>query len=89
MSEKYKYESGAIHLDHHKELHLGKVNGGNIRDLIHDFFERDAEDVDIYEEVANGLAEIQEDMKVLKDANIKVSSTAESIEERIRKCIAL
>ena len=89
MSEKYKYESGAIHLDHHKELHLGKVNGNNIRDLMRDFFERDAEEVDIYEEVTNGLAEIQEDMKVLKDANIKVSSTAESIEERIRKCIAL
>ena len=89
MSEKYKYESGAIHLDHHKELHLGKVNGSNIRDLMRDFFERDAEEVDIYEEVTNGLAEIQEDMKVLKDANIKVGSTAESIEERIRKCIAL
>lgn len=89
MSEKYKYESGAIHLDHHKELHLGKVNGSNIRDLMRDFFERDAEEVDIYEEVTNGLAEIQEDIKVLKDANIKVSSTAESIEERICKCIAL
>ena len=89
MSEKYKYESGAIHIDHHKELHLGKVNGSNIRDLMRDFFERDAEEVDIYEEVTNGLAEIQEDMKVLKDANIKVSSTAESIEERIRKCITL
>lgn len=89
MSEKYKYENGAIHLDHHKELHLGTVNGSNIRDLMRDFFERDAEEVDIYEEVTNGLAEIQEDMKVLKDANIKVSSTAESIEERIRKCIAL
>lgn len=89
MSEKYKYENGAIHLDHHKELHLGTVNGSNIRDLMRDFFERDAEEVDIYEEVTNGLAEIQEDMKVLKDANIKVSSTAESIEERIRKCITL
>ena len=89
MSEKYKYESGAIHLDHHKELRLGKVNGSNIRDLMRDFFERDAEEVDIYEEVTNGLAEIQEDMKVLKDANIKVGSTAESIEERIRKCITL
>lgn len=89
MSEKYKYESGAIHLDHHKELHLGKVNGSNIRDLMRDFFERDAEEVDIYEEVTNGLAEIQEDMKVLKDAYLKVNLTAESIEERIRKCIAL
>lgn len=88
MSEKYKYENGAIHLDHHKELHLGKVSGSNIKDLMRDFFERDAEEVDIYEEVANGLAEIQEDMKVLKDANIKVTSTAESIEERICKCIA-
>lgn len=89
MSEKYKYENGAIHLDHHKELHLGTVNGSNIRDLMRDFFERDAEEVDVYEEVTNGLAEIQEDMKVLKDAYLKVNLTAESIEERIRKCIAL
>lgn len=88
MSEKYKYENGAIHLDHHKELHLGKVNGCNVRDLMRDFFEQDAEDVEIYEEVTNGLAEIQEDMKALKDTNIKVTSTTKSIEERIRKSIA-
>ena len=66
MSEKYKYESGAIHLDHHKELHLGKVNSADVKDLIRDFFERDAEDVDVFEDISDGLAEIQEDMKELK-----------------------
>lgn len=88
MSEKYKYESGAIHLDHHKELHLSKVNSADAKDLMRDFFERDAEDVDVYEEVSNGLTEIQEDMKVLKDTNMKATSTDGSIEERIRQSIA-
>ena len=88
MSEKYKYESGAIHLDHHKELHLSKVNSADAKDLMSDFFERDAEDVDVYEEVSNGLTEIQEDMKVLKDTNMKATSTEGSIEERIRQSIA-
>ncbi len=87
MSEKYKYENGAIHLDHHKELHLGTVNGSNIRELMRDFFEQDAEDVDIDEEVAYGLSEIQEDMKELKNSNKKVVSTAESLENAIRRCL--
>ena len=87
MSEKYKYENGAIHLDHHKELHLGTINGSNIRDLMRDFFEQDAENVDIYEEVTNGLAEIQEDMKELRGTNNKVVSTAESLEDAIRRSL--
>ena len=92
MSEKYKYESGAIHLDHHKELHLAKVNSADVKDLIRDFFERDVEDVDVFEEISDGLAEIQEDMKELKTAKKDVSlanGISVTPEEQIRLCIFL
>ena len=92
MSEKYKYENGAIHLDHHKELHLGKVNSNDAKELMREFFERDAEDVDVFEEVTNGLAEIQEDMNELKTTKKYVPSTIViplTQEEKIRLCITL
>lgn len=92
MSEKYKYENGAIHLDHHKELHLGKVNSSDAKELMREFFERDAEDVDVFEEVTNGLAEIQEDMNELKATKKDVPSTIViplTQEEKIRLCITL
>lgn len=92
MSEKYKYESGAIHLDHHKELHLGKVSSADAKDLMREFFEQEVEDVDVIEDVIDGLAEIQEDMKELKSAKKDDASTKEiplTIEEKIRLCIIL
>jgi hypothetical protein len=92
MSEKYKYENGAIHLDHHKELHLSKVNSADVKDLMREFFERDAEEVDVFEEISDGLTEIQEDLKELKAAK-KDAPSAKGIavtpEEQIRLCIFL
>ena len=62
MSEKYKYENGAIHLDHHKELHLGKINSADVKDLMREFFERDAEEVDVdMEEIAQFVCREAED----------------------------
>ena len=92
MSEKYKYENGAIHLDHHKELHLSNVNSADAKNLMRDFFEGDAKDVDVFEEVTNELAEIQENMKELKAAKKDAPSTngiALNQEEIIRLCITL
>jgi hypothetical protein len=57
-----------------------------------EFFERDAEDVDVFEEVTNGLAEIQEDMNELKTTKKDVPSTIViplTQEEKIRLCITL
>ena len=49
MSNNY-YEKGANHYDHHKELHIDKVNGGDIGKLISAFFKDDAEEAVIVEE---------------------------------------
>ena len=43
MSNSY-YEKGANHYDHHKELHIDTVNGGDIGKLIRAFFKEDVED---------------------------------------------
>ena len=43
MSNNY-YEKGAIHHDHHKELHIDTVNGGDVGKLISVFFKDDAEE---------------------------------------------
>ena len=43
MSNSY-YEKGANHYDHHKELHIDTVNGGDIGKLLSAFFKDDAED---------------------------------------------
>ena len=49
MSKSY-YENGANHYDHHKELHIDTVNGGDIGNLISAFFKDDTEEAD-YEEI--------------------------------------
>ena len=87
MAEKSIYENGAIHLDRHKELHLGKVTESSLRSLMHDFFADDAEDADIIGEVTSGLAEIQENLKELK-ASHKIVVSDVSTEELIRQSIA-
>ena len=50
MSNSY-YEKGSNHYDHHKELHIDKVNGGDFGKLISAFFKDDAEDAVIVDEV--------------------------------------
>lgn len=51
MSEKYHYESGAIHHDHHKEINIGSVSEKALKDIISKFFKDDAEDAEILGEV--------------------------------------
>ncbi len=52
MSEKYHYEPGAIHNDHHKEINIGSVPQEALNDMIRHFFKDDAVDAE-YEEVAD------------------------------------
>lgn len=59
MSNSY-YEKGAIHHDHHKELHVDTVNGGDIGKLISAFFKDDAEEAEVVEEVKEVANECDE-----------------------------
>lgn len=60
MSNSY-YEKGANHYDHHKELHIDTVNGGDIGKMISAFFKDDAEEAEVVgevKEVENGCDEL-------------------------------
>ena len=59
MSNSY-YEKGANHYDHHKELHIDTVNGGDIGKLLSAFFKDDAEDAEVVEEVKEVANECDE-----------------------------
>jgi hypothetical protein len=59
MSNSY-YEKGANHYDHHKELHIDTVNGGDIGKLIRAFFKDDAEEAEVVEEVKEEANECDE-----------------------------
>ena len=54
-NEKYHYEPGAIHNDHHKEINIGTVSERSLSDILSRFLKDDAEDAE-YEEVKDKKA---------------------------------
>ena len=46
-SEKYHYEPGAIHNDHHKEINIGTVSEKALSDILRSFLKDDAEDASL------------------------------------------
>ena len=58
------YENGANHYDHHKELHIDTVNGGDIGKLVSAFFKDDAEDAVIVGEEKSTDNETRQDSSV-------------------------
>ena len=63
MSKSY-YETGAIHHDHHKELHIDTVNGVDMGKLISAFFNNEAEDAVIVGEEKSSDKENRQDLSV-------------------------
>ena len=49
MCEKYHYEPGAIHHDHHKEINIGSVSEKALGELVRNFFRDEAEVTDYVE----------------------------------------
>lgn len=49
-NEKYHYEPGAVHNDHHKEINIGSVSEKALGDILRHFLKDDAEDT-AFEEV--------------------------------------
>ena len=65
-SDKYHYEPGAIHNDHHKEINIGSVPERAIGDIIKNFFKDDVEDAE-YEEVTAPQVPQKEEAVASKD----------------------
>ena len=51
MSDSYHYEDGAKHYDHKKVLHINKLQGADLQQLMRAFFKDDAEEAEVVEEV--------------------------------------
>lgn len=51
MSDSYHYEDGAIHHDHKKVLHIDKLQGADLQQLIRGFFKDDMEEAEVVGEV--------------------------------------
>lgn len=49
MSDTYHYEDGAIHNDHKRVLHIGSVGSGDLQQLLHGFFQAEAEEAEVVE----------------------------------------
>ena len=80
MSNSY-YEKGANHYDHHKELHIDTVNGGDIGKLIRAFFKDGAEDAEVLEELKDeSISSARHETKPLENRVLKKNHNGKCID---------
>ena len=65
MSDSYHYDEGAKHYDHKKVLHIDKLQGADLQQLMRAFFKDDAEEAEVLEELSDdvdqeGVEELEE-----------------------------
>ena len=73
MSDSYHYEDGAKHYDHKKVLHIDKLQGADLQQLMRAFFKDDAEEAEVLEELSDdvdqeGVEEPEEKVELGEDA---------------------
>ena len=73
MSDSYHYEDGAKHYDHKKVLHIDKLQGADLQQLMRAFFKDDAEEAEVLEELSadmdqEGVEELEEKVELGEDA---------------------
>ena len=80
MSNSY-YEKGANHYDHHKELHIDTVNGGDVGKLISAFFKDGAEDAEVLEELKDeSISSARNETKPLENTILKKNHNGKRID---------
>ena len=55
MSDSYHYDDGAKHYDHKKVLHIDKVQGADLQQLMRAFFKDDVEEAEVVEELRDDV----------------------------------
>ena len=73
MSDSYHYEDGAKHYDHKKVLHIDKLQGADLQQLMRAFFKDDAEEAEVVEKLSadmdqEGVEEPEEKVELGEDA---------------------
>lgn len=82
MSDSYHYEDGAKHYDHKKVLHIDKLQGADLQQLMRAFFKDDAEEAEVVEEVkATDDADKAEQDPVSEQANVHLHGNESSLSD--------
>ena len=73
MSDSYHYDEGAKHYDHKKVLHIDKLQGADLQQLMRAFFKDDAEEAEVVEKLSadmdqEGVEEPEEKVELGEDA---------------------
>lgn len=76
MSDSYHYEDGAIHHDHKKVLHIDKLQGADLQQLMRAFFKDDAEEAEVLEEVRTSDNDNQEASEPTPDKKDETGTNA-------------
>ena len=86
MSDKYYYEEGAIHHDHHKVINVGEIKDCDLKKLMKAFF-KDSDGVS--EEINQPRQNTKQNKPfTAKDAEIfSVDSIHQAVLERLLRCL--
>ena len=80
MSDSYHYEDGAKHYDHKKVLHIDKLQGADLQQLMRAFFKDDAEEAEVLEELSADV-----DQEGQKEPEEKVELGEDTLTELVEK----
>ena len=80
MSDSYHYEDGAKHYDHKKVLHIDKVQGADLQQLMRAFFKDDAEEAEVLEELSDDV-----DQEGVEEPEEKVELGEDTLTELVEK----
>ena len=80
MSDSYHYEDGAKHYDHKKVLHIDKVQGADLQQLMRAFFKDDAEEAEVVEELSADM-----DQEGVEEPEEKVELGEDTLTELVEK----
>ena len=89
MSDSYHYEDGAIHHDHKKVLHIDKVQGSDLQQLMRAFFKDDVEEAEVVEEVKDSEDDNKKEPgptpsgKDEKGSEVKLNASRQEIQEQL------
>jgi hypothetical protein len=80
MSDSYHYEDGAKHYDHKKVLHIDKLQGADLQQLMRAFFKDDAEEAEVLEELSDDV-----DQEGVEEPEEKVELGEDTLTELVEK----
>ena len=80
MSDSYHYEDGAKHYDHKKVLHIDKLQGADLQQLMRAFFKDDAEEAEVVEELSADM-----DQEGVEEPEEKVELGEDTLTELVEK----